>query len=474
MELRGVWMLLALVAGTWATSSAAATSNASIARKIDASKNVVQVRTIYNVRGAGSSYQFLIPEQLHARLAHMEVLVNGNYAAFKAGEQLELFASYDVALGGKATAGGTVKVETVAVYTDVLEPHPKEILQTEKQYMRYTDTAYVPSPYPTLSETTDVLLAEQSPREYHTGVTPWRVLQKTVAYGPYTDLTPEDTMAVDAPELSVHYVNHAAFAKASTCLREIEVSHWGNIAVEELYEVEHHGAKLKGGFSRVDHKAQMLGRGVSSGAAFRRLIAEIPGSARDIYYRDNIGNISTSGIFNTDRKGPLLLVLDTRYPMYGGWKTAWYQGYNIPSQDGLNVNSATGEYTLSMEFGVPFEELWVEDLTIKVILPEGARDVRADVPFTVETSQTRRHTYLDSPLLGGRPVLIMRKANVVAEHNVKFKVHYKFWQPLMLHEPLLLVGACLAFFLVAILAVRIHDANANSKGGSSAQPSAGT
>ncbi|KAG5192039.1 Ribophorin I [Tribonema minus] len=393
MELRGVWMLLALVAGTWATSSAAATSNASIARKIDASKNVVQVRTIYNVRGAGSSYQFLIPEQLHARLAHMEVLVNGNYAAFRAGEQLEHFASYDVALGGKATAGGTVKVETVAVYTDVLEPHPKEILQTEKQYMRYTDTAYVPSPYPTLSETTDVLLAEQSPREYHTGVTPWRVLQKTVAYGPYTDLTPEDTMA--------------------------------------------------GGFSRVDHKAQMLGRGVSSGAAFRRLIAEIPGSARDIYYRDNIGNISTS---------PLLLVLDTRYPMYGGWKTAWYQGYNIPSQDGLSVNSATGEYTLSMEFGVPFEELWVEDLTIKVILPEGARDVRADVPFTVETSQTRRHTYLDSPLLGGRLVLIMRKANVVAEHNIKFKVHYKFWRPLMLHEPLLLVGACLAFFLVAILA----------------------
>lgn len=32
-------------------------------------------------------------------------------------------------------------------------------------------------------------------------------------------------------------VNHAAFAKVTSCLREIEVSNWGNIAVEEHYDL---------------------------------------------------------------------------------------------------------------------------------------------------------------------------------------------------------------------------------------------
>jgi Ribophorin I len=40
-------------------------------------------------------------------------------------------------------------------------------------------------------------------------------------------------------------MQQTAFAKVASCLREIEVSHWGNIAVEEFYDIEHHGAKLE-------------------------------------------------------------------------------------------------------------------------------------------------------------------------------------------------------------------------------------
>ncbi len=38
------------------------------------------------------------------------------------------------------------------------------------------------------------------------------------------------------------------------------MSHWGNIAVEEAYELENIGAQLEGGFSRVKY--------MQSGAAF--------------------------------------------------------------------------------------------------------------------------------------------------------------------------------------------------------------
>ena len=41
--------------------------------------------------------------------------------------------------------------------------------------------------------------------------------------------------------------------------RVIEVSHWGNIAVEETLDLYHSGAVLKGSFSRYDYQRQQDG-----------------------------------------------------------------------------------------------------------------------------------------------------------------------------------------------------------------------
>ncbi len=35
---------------------------------------------------------------------------------------------------------------------------------------------------------------------------------------------------------------------------DIEVSHWGQVSVEEVHEMSHTGAKLVGGFSRFDYQ----------------------------------------------------------------------------------------------------------------------------------------------------------------------------------------------------------------------------
>lgn len=47
-------------------------------------------------------------------------------------------------------------------------------------------------------------------------------------------------------ERAVHQVNHSPFAKVTSCLREIEVSNWGNIAVEEHYDLVSFGPHLNG------------------------------------------------------------------------------------------------------------------------------------------------------------------------------------------------------------------------------------
>ena len=76
--------------------------------------------------------------------------------------------------------------------------------------------------------------------------------------------------------------------------REVEVSHWGSIAVEEAYELQHAGAELAGGFSRIDYQMMRMTPGATP--SFRKLMTTLPSQASGIYYRDQIGNISTSSV----------------------------------------------------------------------------------------------------------------------------------------------------------------------------------
>ena len=45
--------------------------------------------------------------------------------------------------------------------------------------------------------------------------------------------------------IRVHYENYTPFIVVTRLERTIEISHWGNAAVEEFIEIEHVGAKLK-------------------------------------------------------------------------------------------------------------------------------------------------------------------------------------------------------------------------------------
>lgn len=130
--------------------------------------------------------------------------------------------------------------------------------------------------------------------------------------------------------------------------------------------------------------------------------------------------------------------MEARFPLFGGWKTQFYQGYSVPVQELLRVakvraggdtkgkEEATSgwidgslandlstrppptsiitsiivvsttspylqsyiqqgdRYMLTVPFSVPYSEVWVSDLTVKVVLPEWARDIKLHVPFDVE------------------------------------------------------------------------------------------
>lgn len=63
--------------------------------------------------------------------------------------------------------------------------------------------------------------------------------------------------------------------------RVIEISHWGNIAVEETIDIVHSGAALKGSFSRYDFQKDTR----SSQPCVKSYKTLLPASATEVYYR---------------------------------------------------------------------------------------------------------------------------------------------------------------------------------------------
>lgn len=333
--------------------------------------------------------------------------------------------------------GSSAIIMSEAVYTKALIPYPTAISQQEDQLVKYTGNLYFYSPYFVTTQKTSVALNTKTVESF-TKLKPFNQIDGTIVYGPYSNIGP-----FTDKELSVHYRNNSPFLTVTRIERLIEVSHWGNIAIEEKIEVEHTGAKLKGSFSRYDYQQDHH----SGPASVRSYKTILPSSASDVYYRDTNGNISTSNM--KVKKDLVELDLRPRYPLFGGWRSHYTLGYNIPSYEYLYHSG--DEFLLKMRaVDHIFDDMQIDELVTKIILPEGSSSIKLNMPYTVTRLPDSLHfTYLDTT---GRPVISFTKRNVVENHIQDFQIRYTFPRILMFQEPLLL----LCFFYILFLAVIIY------------------
>ncbi|MED6253529.1 proteasome regulatory particle base subunit [Ataeniobius toweri] len=350
---------------------------------------------------------------------------------------------YKVLLPSTLAAGAQLKVKTEMTFSHVLKPFPTQITQAERQLVIFQGNHYLYSPYPTRSQTTRVRLASKTVESYTKLGNPSKT-DEIIEYGPFRDVAPfsEDAM-------KIHYENNTPFLTITSITRTIEVSHWGNIAVEEMVDLRHTGAILKGPFSRYDYQRQS-DSGISSVKSFKTIL---PASAQDVYYRDEIGNISTSHLQVLDDS--VEVEVRPRFPLFGGWKTHYIIGYNLPSYEYLYTLG--DQYALKMRLvDHVYDDQVIDYMTVKIILPEGAKNIHVDTPYKIDRMPNQLHyTYLDT---FGRPVLVATKNNLVEQHIQDFVVHYTFNKILMLQEPLLVVGAFYILFFTVIIYVRLDFA----------------
>lgn len=151
---------------------------------------------------------------------------------------------YSVALPKPLSKGDTLTLEVVAAFTNVLQPFPEKITQGEIHLVMLQESAQYLSPYAVESQSLSIKLPNARIESY-TKLENTKLQGSELKYGPYKNLLP-----FSYSPIVVHFESKAAFAVAEKLVREIEVSHWGNVQVTEHYNVVHRGAQLKGEFSR--------------------------------------------------------------------------------------------------------------------------------------------------------------------------------------------------------------------------------
>nr|CAH7716622.1 unnamed protein product [Callosobruchus chinensis] len=418
-------------------------------RSIDLTTQLVKITATITLENTGKDpvRNFVLvnePNTPEERISFLGAKEANKYELKIAKAKLEEYpdkSGYTVRLNQPLEAGRTVTITLEQILTKSLQPYPTSIAQKDKQLVRYFGNHYFYTPYTVTKQKTDVMLSSRTIESY-TKLKPVTQSDSTVSYGPYNNIEPftEDQMLV-------HFENNSPFLTVTRLERTIEISHWGNIAVEEDIEIRHTGALLKGPFSRYDYQRD-TGSSHHSVKAYRTIL---PAAAHSIYYRDSNGNISTSAV--KPYKDWIQLELRPRFPLFGGWKTSYTLGYSVPSYQYL-FKKPSGEYVLIMRLlDHVFDDMHAEELITSVILPVGVSNVKLTPPYEVERLEDEvTYKYLDNL---GRKVIRLRKTNLVEQHIQDLEISYNWQQAMLLHEPILIALALFLMFIIVIIYVRL-------------------
>ena len=315
---------------------------------------------------------------------------------------------------------------------------------------------YVQSPYPSLKQEIRFNLPASTLFSY-TELTPSSKNGETLTYGPFTSVSP----FVSPVSVRLHFPSVAKFRTLETVEREIEISHWGNVAIEEVIRARNSGSPLTGEFSRLDYyksdpdsvpfwgesqAKEVKCRGTDREdrqARYGRVLPRHSGEHHDVARAQTAGQHAGGAGDALPDAGRLEERVLLGVVAVQTIKTR----YNLPSN---RVLKKEGEhFSLTVPFSTPIEQVDVQELTVRVILPECVKNVEFVLPEGVEAMPVqKRFTYLDSSFRG-RPVYEFKKRNLIdLQKGETITVTYDLNQMMLWREPLMCIGAFAGLFLV--------------------------
>ena len=338
--------------------------------------------------------------------------------------------------------GDTTTAQVMTIYIQVLKPFPSHISSpADPQLVTFDGALHLIAPYKVEKESVKVIfdgLSSNSAVKNYTKVDPVTVGQHdgTLTYGPFTTLNPYAITPLHA-----HFENRAAMLEATRVEREIDVSHTWSVAVREEYEIRNVGPVVQGEWSRYEYQ-----RGPAYGEhAAREFKAVLLPGAHSLFYRDEIGNISTSAVRHS-KDGGAVAALVPRFPLFGGWNIKFLFGWSMAASDALIKRpQGTSSFSLISSLGPSIRDVVVDELMIKVLLPPGSQYVETNGGKHVDVALSKEYTYAD---VLGRPVVVIRVQRYAPEMNGVLTVTYTYPTIAALQRPVIVILLTLLVFLI--------------------------
>ncbi|KAI5847764.1 Ribophorin I [Morchella snyderi] len=361
---------------------------------------------------------------------------------------------YHILFEPAVPAGHSITLQINLAATDILIPVPAQVTQVEKQFLQWTGSQYALSAYTTEKQKTKLKLASNEVPDFTKlepkadGTEDPTKSGNQFTFGPYSVV--EAGKAGEEVTLRFEYTNPVI--KMDRMERLIEVSHWGgNLAIEERYWMTNNGAKLKEQFSRVAWAATNYYNPPTT--AIKQLTFPLSVGAKDPYFTDEIGNVSTSRFRSNIREANL--ELKPRYPVFGGWNYTFVTGWNHDLRDFVRGHKNGEDFVLKVPFlEGPKEAVTYKDLEVTVVLPEGATNVKYVSPIPlVKEEQYLHKTFMDTI---GRTAVKLTAVNIVDEqHRKELVVSYHLPRTEALRKPFVMFSALMAMFTLSWIVSKI-------------------
>ena len=424
--------------------------NEEVTREINLKNKILFFKTNIQIKNKHTSslnsYTYLLSKNNSEHLIYFSVKLNGKTCTTKQSEVEDPNYIYVTISFDPINKGETKTLTITEHYFESLSFLPKKITIKEDQLSLFQDTGNIPSIYETKSTKTTITLPPNTDIKSYT-LENSNKKNEIITYS-YDTIKPQKSYPI-----KIHYINNNPYIIMNHASKTYQVSHWGNIAVTEDYQIENIGAKLDGEFGRIDYN-QYSNKGGRN--ALKKFRAILPLRAWGLWYRDEIGNISTSNAIR--QWDDVQLDLVPRFPILGGWKSNFGIGYNLPSKFHVNTDN-NGNYVVNLTFGMPYSDLLARNYTVEVILPEGADDIK------VNLNTYGKYTIVKNKFFGcldlfGRNSVIINMRNVYDIHKVYFQIRYKYSNALLFVKPVILM---VYFFLIFIALILYSRGNLSLK-----------
>lgn len=410
-----------------------------VVRHIDLSVQIVNIRTIITVK---NEYSIPIASILHTT---EQAKSNLAYVGARTGNTKEIIRMVEhkntyywtLTLNKYLAPGENTTIEIKERWTNLIEPYPKNITAKQKQFVRYRGNVYLSSPYKIKQITTKIDIGTTTIENF-THITPTTISAGSIVYGPYFDINVHSSR-----KFELHYEKNKPFIAVKNLERVIKVSHMGPIHIEETIELMHVGAQFTGSFSRNDFKD----RTYFNAPYITAYGLSLPSLATGIYYKDDIGIIYKYNLLHNDNFN--MLELKLRFPLLGGWKTKFTISYVVPNNECLFKTHKNEEFVLKVKvLDHIFDDIIVNKLTTKIILPENIQNVMLDTPFEINRlPDMQYYAFMDTT---GRTVITLSKENLISDYKQDLSLSYKYSAVYLLNKPLILCSSifCMLFIFI--------------------------